>query len=151
MENVTQSSSSAHNIGSDHRAGKESLLTLDQAAKAFRLSRRRLREEIRAGRLTCMRVGRRLFIEISEVERFIVRYKPEIPLPSHSLIWLLFWVLTHRGDGDLSGMTVAEIEAAARWNGPAGYFVALLCETGRLSVRGGHFYFPLGNTAEEVQ
>jgi excisionase family DNA binding protein len=47
------------------------LLTLHQMAARLRLPRVWLREEALAGRLPCMRVGRKLLFNLSTVERIL--------------------------------------------------------------------------------
>ena len=49
-----------------------------------------------------------------------------------ALIYLWLWVADNRWDGDLSGMTVEDVEIAAGWNGEPGALVAALVEVGFL-------------------
>lgn len=45
------------------------LLTLNRLARTLRMSRAWLKEEALAGRLPCLRVGRKLFFEVAAVRR----------------------------------------------------------------------------------
>ena len=49
----------------------ESLLTLEETSTVLRRSHWTLRGDIKAGRLKCIRMGRRILIEKSEIERLI--------------------------------------------------------------------------------
>lgn len=48
------------------------------------------------------------------------------------LVCLFLWAASNRSDGDLSGMSIEDIELAADWQGAEGEFVRALCEVGFL-------------------
>lgn len=49
----------------------EALLTIDEAARLLGRAHWTLRRDIKVGRLTCVRIGRKIMIEASEVRRLI--------------------------------------------------------------------------------
>lgn len=49
-----------------------------------------------------------------------------------NLVCLILWVASDRSDGDLSGMSIEDIELASDWSGEDGAFVAALVEVGLL-------------------
>jgi hypothetical protein len=49
----------------------EPLVTLDEAARILRRSHWTLREDFKAGRMLCVRIGRKLMVEGSELRRII--------------------------------------------------------------------------------
>jgi excisionase family DNA binding protein len=59
------------------------LLTLHQLAVRLRLSRDWLREEATAGRLPCLRAGRKLLFNFSTVERILAERAASIREVSH--------------------------------------------------------------------
>lgn len=51
------------------------LLTLPEAAQGLRVSERTIRRQVAAGRLRCVRIGRRLLFDTSDVSRFVAARK----------------------------------------------------------------------------
>lgn len=49
----------------------EPLVTLDEAARILRRSHWTLREDFKAGRMLCVRIGRKLMVESNELRRII--------------------------------------------------------------------------------
>lgn len=56
-----------------------------------------------------------------------------------NLVCLILWAASNRSDGDLSGMTVEDIELAADWAGQDGAFVAALTEVRFLDGQDGEY------------
>jgi hypothetical protein len=56
-----------------------------------------------------------------------------------NLVCLILWAATNRSDGDLSGMSVEDIELAADWSGEDGALVAALQEVRFIDVEDGGF------------
>jgi Helix-turn-helix domain len=54
-----------------YRADLEPLLNIDDAARIIGRTHWTLRRDIKAGNLRCLRIGRRIMIEASEIRRFI--------------------------------------------------------------------------------
>jgi hypothetical protein len=61
----------AMKCGSSCNAEIERLLLLEEASDILRRSRWALRQDIKAGRLRCVRIGRRILIEPRECRRLI--------------------------------------------------------------------------------
>jgi len=63
-------SDSPHEVGA-HDAVLEPLLNIDEAARIIGRAHWTLRRDIKLGKLRCVRIGRRIMIEPSEVRRLI--------------------------------------------------------------------------------
>lgn len=62
---------------------EEKLLDVESAARTLSISKWTLRALVRAGKLTPVRIGRRLLLEIAEIDRFIAESKaPVNPSPT---------------------------------------------------------------------
>lgn len=57
-------------VGSDN-AALEALLNIDETARLIGRAHWTLRRDIRCGKLRCVRIGRRIMIEASEIRRLI--------------------------------------------------------------------------------
>lgn len=69
---------SPHSFGSAPSAGFERLLNLEEAAVVLRRSHWTLRGDIKSGRLRCLRIGRKIFIEARELQRILDASKQEL-------------------------------------------------------------------------
>ncbi len=59
------------NLDSVEALGFERLLSIDEAAGVLRRSHWTLRNDIKTGRLRCLRVGRKILIKASELQRIL--------------------------------------------------------------------------------
>lgn len=61
------------------------------------------------------------------------------PAGAWRLVCLFLWAAANKPDGDLTGMTIEDIELAADWDGDDGRFVAVMIEVGFLDEVGGGY------------
>jgi Helix-turn-helix domain len=66
-----EKSADARNVGGAKDAALEQLLNIDEAARIIGRAHWTLRRDIRCRKLKCIRIGRRIMIEPSEIRRLI--------------------------------------------------------------------------------